>query len=106
MLEDFPLRIPLEYLLSHINLLMPRQYSIASTAPPNQVLLLVRLLEKQLTPYRTIKGLLSHQITCPNAIGKLKMATLTRAKLPYQQTAKYILVGIGTGVAPLLSIIR
>jgi|JI6StandDraft_1071083.scaffolds.fasta_scaffold06520_9 sulfite reductase alpha subunit-like flavoprotein len=63
-LEDFPLlHLSLEYLLEHINLLRFREYSIASAFNGSTVRLLVRLVEKELTPYRTIKGLLSNEIT-------------------------------------------
>jgi len=106
-LEDFPLlRLPLEYLLEHINLLRFRQYSITSAYDGGILRLLIRLVEKQLTPYRTIKGLLSEEITQPASLGKLKTAIITPGKIFYQPTSKYILVGIGTGVAPLLSIVR
>ena len=81
-----------------------RQYSVA-TSKEKTVGILMRLVEKQITPYRKVRGLLSEELGCWSVVGGIKRGYFTKGKIKYEANKKYVLVGIGTGVAPLLSVI-
>lgn len=103
-IDDFPdVFISLEHLLSNLNLLRPRQYSITSKFDGKEITLLVRLLEKQITPYRIIKGIISSEMFEAKE-GHQMEAFVSSGKC--HNWDQYILVGIGTGIAPILSIVR
>ena len=57
LLEDFPVQMPLDFFLEHINFLKPRKYSIASCH--GGIGLLVRLIEYSVTPNRRMLGMVS-----------------------------------------------
>ena len=60
-LEDFPVKMDLNYFLEVINFIKPRKYSIAS-CKKGIIGLLIRLVEYNVTPYRKIYGSVSKGI--------------------------------------------
>lgn len=105
-MEDFPtVRIELGYFLERVGELRPRQYSVAG-GRGGMVRVLVRLVEKDITKYRRVRGLISEELLERSKVGDVKRGYITHGKLKYQPNKKHILVGIGTGVAPFFTLLQ
>mmetsp|Transcript_34266 Transcript_34266/g.47066 ORF Transcript_34266/g.47066 Transcript_34266/m.47066 type:complete len:396 (-) Transcript_34266:77-1264(-) len=108
-LEDFKsARPPLERLLEMIPVIRPRQYSIAS--PPSRDIELCVAVAKKRTPYGRVKvGLCSGYLAGLQAgetvVLVLRKGLLSRSRLCEAFKGPAILVGPGTGVAPLRAIL-
>ena len=102
--EFFSLRIPLEQLLEVIPLIKPRLFSICNIPDPTKVELTVAIVEYSTVIRRVRKGL------CTSWLKRLKFGdhivlsvNQNDLKIP---DADMILVGPGTGIAPIRAIIH
>lgn len=109
-LSEFPhCRVPFEYFLSHVKPMRPRYYSLSSSPSADSLCSVTVALFQITTPYgRVRKGLCSRWLcnaktgdtfegfVCPSA----SRVPMSQPKMPL------ILVGPGTGIAPLRSIVR
>jgi sulfite reductase alpha subunit-like flavoprotein len=87
--------------LEVINFIKPRKYSI-STCKKGTIGLLVRLVEYNITPYRKMFGAFSKGIL-DEGIGSAWRGYVTPGKFKLTPNTKYVMVGVGTGIAPFLS---
>lgn len=102
--EFFSLKIPLDQVLEIIPLIRPRQYSICNIPNSSTVELAVAIVEYSTIIRRVRKGL------CTSWLKRLKTSdtiivslSLNELKIP---RSDMILVGPGTGIAPIRSIIQ
>ena len=109
-LEDFPsARPPLSALLSVLKVLQPRRFSISSSSllDKDVISLTVAKLEF-VTPYGRKRQGLCSTLLCDSTPGQQFDVSLSAGslELPESSTSPLVLVGPGTGFAPVRSILR
>ena len=112
-LEDFKsVRPPLEKLLEHIPLVRPRHYSIASSpSEQGDCIDLCVAVVKRRTPYRRdvmglCSGFLAGVRPGQSVFICIRKGILSSCKLRENMNSPAILIGPGTGVAPMRSFLR
>eukprot|EP00611_Tribonema_gayanum_P027840 TRINITY_DN699_c0_g1_i4.p1 TRINITY_DN699_c0_g1~~TRINITY_DN699_c0_g1_i4.p1 ORF type:complete len:654 (-),score=302.60 TRINITY_DN699_c0_g1_i4:336-2297(-) len=103
-------RVPLAHLLHAVPHLQPREYTIASSAAahPRAVHLTVALLREDRGGGRRFHGLCTRHLAALEAPGA-PLRALVRAstfRLPADDSVPIILVGPGTGIAPMRALLQ
>jgi sulfite reductase alpha subunit-like flavoprotein len=107
-LEDFrSVCIPLKILVEIIPRIQPRQYSIASSglSTPSELQLCIGLVRYTTKNKRKIEGVCSRYISYLNP-GDRVMYSIRKGSITIGEDDSVILIGPGTGVAPMRSIIH
>lgn len=107
LLMDFaePVQLSPEQLASWLPDCLPRAYSIASHNNPNYVDLCIREVAYSLSD-RVRKGTATGFLTSPNPMVRIFARSNPRFHLPKGADHPLILIGTGTGIAPLMALLE
>lgn len=104
-LEFEYLKIPLEYVFDIFPLIKPRQFSISSKPSPNRIELTVAIVEYKTIIRRIRQGLCTSWIKRLDVGGNICFSVY-KNNLRISSRGPIIMVGPGTGVAPMKSLIE
>ena len=107
-LEDFPaIKLPIESFVSHCKLMQSRYFSISSSPSADLGVLSLTVAKFEITtPYGRERAGLCSSYLCSRQVGDVVHVFLDKRPFGIPFDKPCLLIGPGTGVAPLRSVIR